>query len=533
MKHKINKIALVLMIITSSLIIISCGADTGDQTAKNNNDIQLWTCGMHPEVILEEAGQCPKCNMNLVPLKVDQDEHAGHDHSEEESQLWTCGMHPEVILEEPGQCPKCGMNLVPLKKPGMQSAESKSTNGERKVLYWQAPMDPTEIYDKPGKSKMGMDLVPVYDDQVSSGSSIRIDPVTVQNMGVRMAPVERIDFTRSIRTVGKVDYNEEEIYVVSSKINGWIENLVVNYTGQEVRKGQTLLEIYSPELVTTQQEYLLALKNRELVGDSKFASIRDGAESLVNASRQRLTYWDIPESEIKKLETSGQVHKTLALESPANGVVLHKNAEEGMHIKAGMSLYRIADLSKVWVYASIYDNEVPWIKVGQPAKMELSYAPGKTLEGRVAYIYPYLNEKARDVQVRIEFPNPDMELKPGMYANVRLQTPAIKNTLVVPTEAIIRSGRRNVVFISRDEGRFEPREVVLGEEGDNGKIRIKSGLLGNEQVVISAQFLLDSESRLQEAIQKMLQEKAGNNKTVNDHKTREKDHNMDNKEHDE
>lgn len=437
-----------------------------------------------------------------------------HQHSEAEGQLWTCGMHPEVILEEPGQCPKCGMNLVPLKKNNQPSAQAEKTEGERKVKYWQAPMNPTEIYDKPGKSKMGMDLIPVYDDQVSSGSSVQIDPVTVQNMGVRTAAVERIDFARSLRAVGKVDYNEETIYAVSARISGWIERLYVNYTGQEVRKGQTLLEIYSPELVTTQQEYLLALKNKKMLGDSKFAGVRDGAESLLKASRQRLENWDIPESEIVKLESSGLVRKTIKLVSPANGVVIHKNAVEGMHIKEGMDLYRIADLSTVWVNASIYDNEAPWIKEGQAAELELTYAPGKTLKGKVSYIYPYLNEKTRDIKVRIEFPNPDMQLKPGMYGNVSIKTPAIKDALVVPSEAVIRSGQRNLVFLAKGEGRFEPREVRIGEESNDGKIRIIAGLLGNEEVVVSAQFMLDSESRLQEAIQKMLAEKSAkpNNK---------------------
>ncbi len=426
-----------------------------------------------------------------------------HQHTDEKGQLYTCGMHPEVILDEPGQCPKCGMDLVPLKTN--EQAKNKPA-GERKILYWQAPMVPTEIYDKPGKSKMGMDLVPVYDDQVSSGSSVQIDPATVQNMGVRTAPVERIDFVRTLRTLGKVDYNEEAIFVVSARISGWIEKLSVNFTGQAVRKGQTLLDIYSPELVTTQQEYLLALKNQQMVKDSKFGSIRDGAESLVKASRQRLANWDIPESEIRRLESSGQVRKTLRLSSPANGVVIHKNAVLGMHIKEGMDLYRIADLSTVWVNAQIYDNESSWIKVGQPAELELSYAPGKTLKGKVSFIYPYLNEKTRDLKVRIEFPNADMQLRPGMYGNVRIQAPAIANALVVPTEAVIRSGERNIVFLAQGNGKFAPREVQIGEESE-GKIHIISGLLGNERLVISAQFMLDSESRLQEAIQKMLAEK--------------------------
>ncbi len=438
------------------------------------------------------------------------DEKANVEHEHDENQLWTCGMHPEVIVDEPGQCPKCGMNLVPVKNSGSQdrAEESNKPKGERKILYWQAPMNPTEIYDKPGKSKMGMDLVPVYDDEVSSGSSIKIDPTTVQNMGVRMAFVERRDFSRVIRTVGKIGYNEENIYAVSTRISGWIEDLIVNYTGEEVKKGQELLEIYSPELVTTQQEYLLALKNKQQVGDSKFSSIRDGAESLVKASRQRLEYWDIPESAIRELEQSGKVRKTLALEAPHSGVIIKKNADEGQYVKAGMTLYHIADLSTVWVDVSIYDNEAPWVKVGSPAEMELSYLPGKTFEGHVTYIYPYLDEKARDIKVRLEFNNPGIQLKPGMYANINIQTPPIHDALVVPSEAVIRSGQRNLVFINRDKGRFEPRDVILGEESEDGKVRIISGIFEGEKIVVSAQFLLDSESRLQEAIQKMLAAKS-------------------------
>ena len=429
----------------------------------------------------------------------------------EKTQLWTCGMHPEVILEEPGQCPKCGMNLVPLKQNGQeQSREENSAEkpaGKGKILYWQAPMNPTEIYDAPGKSKMGMDLVPVYEGQVSSGSTVKIDPVTVQNMGVRTATVKKTDFSRTVRAVGTIDYNEEKIYVVSARISGWIDKLYVDYTGKAVRKGQRLLEIYSPKLVTTQQEYLLALNNQKLISGTEFAGIRDGAASLVRSSRERLLYWNIPESQIKKLEETGKVRKNITLDSPASGVVTRKNVIEGQHVKEGMTLYEIADLSTVWVYASIYDSELPWIKKGQEADIELSYLPGEKLKGRIDYIYPYLNEKSRDIKVRIAFPNPHLKLKPGMYGNVNIKSAPIPNAIVVPSEAVIRSGKRTLVFIARGEGRFEPREVTIGEEGDNGEVRIISGLLANEKVVISAQFLIDSESRLQEAIQKMIAEK--------------------------
>jgi Cu(I)/Ag(I) efflux system membrane fusion protein/cobalt-zinc-cadmium efflux system membrane fusion protein len=433
----------------------------------------------------------------------------------ESGQLWTCGMHPEVIVDEPGQCPKCGMDLVPVKQTGgeqpvAQTADQKS-QGKRKILYWQAPMNPTEIYDRPGKSAMGMDLIPVYEDEagMSSGGTVSIDPVTVQNMGVRYGKVERMDFSRVIRTVGEINFNEDKLYDINSKISGWIEKLYVNYTGEIVKKGQPLLEIYSPDLVTTQEEYLLALKTRKMVSGSSFKSIREGGESLLESTRKRLLYWDIPPSEIERLEKTGEVRKTIQLQAPAGGMVVERNVVDGAHVKSGEKLFRIADLSSVWVHASIYDYEVPWVREGQPAEMDLSYQPGKTYQGKVAYIYPYLREKARDVHVRLEFNNPDLDLKPGMYVNVQLQSRVIPNTLVVPSEAVIRSGRRNVIFVTREPGKFEPRDIRIGEEGGPGNryLRVLSGLLEGETVVTSAQFMLDSESRLQEAIQKMLQEK--------------------------
>lgn len=426
-----------------------------------------------------------------------------------EGQLWTCGMHPEVLLDEPGQCPKCLMKLVPVKATSQSLTEDLASIGERKILYWQAPMDSTEIYDKPGKSKMGMDLVPVYEDQekIGIGAAIRIDPVTVQNMGVRTTMVKRSDFTRSIRTVGKIQYNEEKFYVVNTKISGWIEKLFVNYVGEMVRKGEPLLEIYSPELVVTQQEYLLALENQRKLTKSNIESIQRNSQALFESSHKRLLNWDVPQTEIERLEKTGEIKKTVQLESPASGMVVQKSAVEGLHVKEGTSLYQIADLSSVWIHASIYDYELPWIQEGQEAQMELSYLPGKFFSGRVTYVYPFLRDKARDAHVRLDFPNPNLDLKIGMYANITIQSPVIKNAVVIPNEAIIRSGARNVVFIVRGEGKFEPRQIQIGEEGDNGMIRVVSGLLGDEEIVTSAQFLLDSESRLHEVIQKLLAER--------------------------
>lgn len=389
------------------------------------------------------------------------------------------------------------------------NADAKN-QGDREILYWQAPMNPSEIYDKPGKSKMGMDLVPVYADEASSSEGmVKINSVVVQNMNVRTASVQQKDLSTVVNAVGKIEYDEQKLFNVNPKVSGWVEQLYVDYTGKMVQRGQPLFSIYSPELVTTQREYLLALKTRDKVGSSSFESIRAGGNSLLEATRKRLEYWDIPDSEIKQLEQSGEVKKAITLKSPATGMVLHKNAVEGEYIKAGTPAYKIVDLSTIWVQTSVYDYEVPWIEEGQPAQMQLSYQPGKTYKGTVAYVYPSLNQKTRTVQVRLEFSNPNLELKPGMYANVRIQTRPKNNVTVIPNEAIIRTGKRNMVFVAKGEGAFEPREVILGMEGGqrNNEIEILEGVKPGEEIVTSAQFLFDSESRLQEAIQKMLQQK--------------------------
>ncbi|MEZ4701120.1 MAG: efflux RND transporter periplasmic adaptor subunit [Rhodothermales bacterium] len=376
-----------------------------------------------------------------------------------------------------------------------------------KIAYWRAPMDPTEIYDAPGKSRMGMDLIPVYEDEADTASktTVSIDPSVVQNMGVRTARVERTDFSRMIRTVGEVQYDEERLYQVSARISGWIETLHVNYVGDQVRQGSPLLDIYSPELVATQQEFVLALANARRLAAQPAASMKEDAERLLSSARKRLAYWDIPADEIERLEQTGEVRKTITLRAPATGVVIQKDVVDGAHIKAGDNLVQIADLRTVWVHASFYENEVPWIEEGQPVEMELSYLPGKTYSGRLAYVYPYLREKARDVHVRIVVSNPDLELKPGMYTNVQVQGAPIQDALVIPTEAVIRSGERSLVFVVRAPGSFEPREVRIGEEGgpNNAFVRVLDGLEVGEEIVVSAQFMLDSESRLQEALQKM------------------------------
>lgn len=381
-------------------------------------------------------------------------------------------------------------------------------NTGKKIKYWAAPMDPTYIRNEPGKSPMGMDLVPVYEEEGEAKeptSTIRIDPVTMQNMGVRFGQVRRKPLMKYIRTVGNIIFDETKIFTVTTKFSGWIEKLYVNFVGEGVKKGQRLFEIYSPELVSAQEEYLLAKKQYDSLSKSSYPSIREGALRLLAASRTRLRYWDLTDEQIEQLARIGKVQKTLTIFSPAAGVVTKKNAFAGHYVKEGELQYEIVDLSTVWVDVDVYEYELPWVRKGMAAEMELAYIPGKRFKGRVLFIYPYLDTKTRTARLRLEFPNPNDQLKPGMYANIYLKSVVAKDSLVIPQEAVIDSGVRKVVFVAMGKGKFQPRDVKIGLEGNDNDYQVLEGLKEGEEIVLSAQFMLDSESRLREAIQKMLE----------------------------
>jgi Cu(I)/Ag(I) efflux system membrane fusion protein/cobalt-zinc-cadmium efflux system membrane fusion protein len=420
----------------------------------------------------------------------------------ESAELYSCAMHPNVVQEGPGTCPICGMELTPVRGAGSPAAAAspKAASGERKIKYWVAPMDPTYISDKPGKSPMGMDLVPVYEDQApaeSASGAVSINPMVVQNMGVRIEPARRQTVFRHVRTFGEVEVGEDQISVVNLRFSGWVERIHVDKTGDPVDRGQTLFEIYSPELVAAQQEYLLARRTQ------------GGGSDLARSARRKLDLWGLAERDIASIAKSGKVRRTFPIRSPRSGYVLHKNVVEGARVKTGEDLYSVADLSHIWVTAEVYEFDAPWVEVGQPAQMELSYEEGKVLEGKVAYIYPTLNEVSRTLTVRLEFENPDMRLKPGMFATVYIQFRRMDDVLAIPTEAILDSGRRKIVFVSVGDGHFEPREIVTGLTGDHHMTEVLSGIVPGEQIVVSGQFLIDSESQLQEAIRKMLARRSG------------------------
>jgi membrane fusion protein, copper/silver efflux system len=405
-------------------------------------------------------------------------------------------MNPQITSPLPKKSLD-GMDFV-----AVYAEESTSQNTQR-IAYYQDPMHPWYTSAKPGKAPdCGMDLVPVYEED-SDLHGIKIDPVTVQNIGIKTEKIAKRRLTRTIRTTGKIDYDERKVYTVNTKIMGWVEKLYVDYSGQLVHKGDPLMAIYSPELVSTQQEYLQAIHYRSQLSGSDREEVKNGAEDLVQSARRRLLYWDIPESEIIALEERGTTQKTMTINSPVDGVVIDKMVWQGQNVMAGMTLYKIADLSTLWILADIYESELSWVQVGQKAEIELSYLPAKSFRGTVSYIYPYLSAETRTARVRIQISNtPDRELKPEMFVTVKLISPLSIDAVTVPEQAVIRSGERNIIVISLGGGYFDPREVKLGITAD-GYTQIIEGVYAGEVIVTSSQFLIDSESNLKAAITAM------------------------------
>jgi Cu(I)/Ag(I) efflux system membrane fusion protein/cobalt-zinc-cadmium efflux system membrane fusion protein len=392
-----------------------------------------------------------------------------------------------------------------------EQATAQPAKGKGKPLHWRSSMDPTEVYNHPGKDRMGMELVPAYDAGETAGppGTIKIDPVTIQNMGVKTVAVRRKQLSREIRTSGRVAYSEERMRQISLKISGWVERQRVNFVGQEVHKGEPLLEIYSPDLVSTQEEYLLALRYKDRLNKSPRSEIVTGSDSLLKSAETRLRYWDISEAQIKALRERGAITRTMVLHAPFRGIITERSILEGGHAQSGQPLYQIADISTVWVYADIYEYEAPWLKPGQTAEMTLAYEPGVVYHGKVTYIYPFLKNASRTIQVRMDFKNSkDFKLKPEMWANVTLKSAVTRDGLAVPVQSVIRTGTKDIALVALEGGRFEPRELLLGAQAGD-EFQVLDGLKEGERVVTSAQFLINSESNLQSAISKMLGPKQG------------------------
>jgi Cu(I)/Ag(I) efflux system membrane fusion protein len=369
------------------------------------------------------------------------------------------------------------------------------------------------------KQEEEMDMSGMTMEEIKKeGKTVELAPGTVQILpekqqliGVRIEPVGLRELRKTIRTLGIVNYNEKGITTLNTKIGGWIENLFVDYVGKLVTKGQPLLSIYSPELVSTQEEYLLVLKGKKELSASSVPEISQGSLSLLEATRKRLLLWDISGEQIEQLEKSGQIQKTLTLFAPTNGYVIEKTVFNGKYIMPGETLFRIADLSTVWIDAEVYEYEISFIHLGQEAKITLPYYPGEIFSGKAIYIYPYVDEITRTVKVRFELPNIHGRLKPEMYANVDINID-LGEKLAIRDEAVLDTGVRQIAFVDKGNGYFEPRELKLGYRLEN-YYEVLAGLSKGEKVVTSANFLIDSESKLKEAMAAMAgMEHAGHGK---------------------
>ncbi|MDY0083174.1 MAG: efflux RND transporter periplasmic adaptor subunit [Ignavibacteriaceae bacterium] len=409
-----------------------------------------------------------------------------------EKQLYTCGMHPQIISEEPGICPICEMKLVPIKNTNQNS-------GERKILFYRNPMNPDIISDHPQKDEMGMDYIAVYEDEAGAEGVVTIDPHVQQNMNIKTAIVENKNLSSQVTTNAVLVTDETQEYIVTTKVDGWIEKLYVNYTGQQVLKGAKLMDIYSPMLVSAQQELLTALSYQSSLKGSSIEEIRNSSSEMLKNAIRKLQLLNVSDSEIERLKETGEVKTYVTLYAQNSGTVLEKNILEGQKIMAGEPLLRIADLANLWLTAEIYEYEIPKVTIGSKANINFDYLPGKTYQGKVSFIYPTLDEQSRTVKVRIDVPNSKGELKPSMFANVVIDGPVLKPIPVIPENAVIRTGKTDIVIVDLGDGKFKPQQVKLGVFSD-GYYQVLSGLSEGNKIVTSAQFLIDSESNLKAAV---------------------------------
>jgi membrane fusion protein, copper/silver efflux system len=371
--------------------------------------------------------------------------------------------------------------------------------GGKKILYYRNPMGLPDTSPTPKKDSMGMDYLPVYEGEDEGGNGITVSNARVQNMGVRVAPVQKRQLDAVVRASGRIEVDERRLVTVTAKFEGYIERLYVNATGQAVAKGTPLFDAFSPELLAAQREYAVAAQGLARVKEAD-AATQAGMQRLADSALTRLRLWDVTDEELKRLATTGEARRTLTFRAPASGIVLERKATQGMRFMPGEVLFEIADLSSVWLVADVFEQDLGRVRVGSKARVRLEAYPGETVEGRVTFIYPTLRAETRSAQVRIELPNPGGRLKPAMFAQVELPVGSSQDLqLVVPNAAVIDSGTRRVVIIDQGAGRFEPREVKTGARGDEFTV-ITEGVKEGESVVVAANFLLDAESNLRAAL---------------------------------
>ena len=390
-------------------------------------------------------------------------------------------------------------NRADVTSPTMSAPGTEEKPGARTVLYYRNPMGLADTSPVPKKDPMGMDYAPVYAGEEPTGNVVKINVDKLQKLGVKTEAASLRALVHTVRAVGIMEADERRVYTVAPKFEGWIEKLYVNSTGAPVKQGQALMETYSPELVSAQQEYVIAWQGTRALREGS-AEVQAGMRQLAQNSLERLRNWGISEEQLERLRNDGQARRELTLSSPVNGVVLEKMATQGMRFMPGEVLYKLADLSTLWVIAKVFEQELGMVRPGQTARLTVNAFPGPVFKGKVAFVSPTLDPQTRTAQVRIELSNPNGVLKPSMYANVEIVIPHSKATVLsVPDSAVLDSGTRQLVLVERGAGLYEPRQVKLGMRAD-GYVEILEGLAAGDQAVVSANFLIDAESNLKAAL---------------------------------
>lgn len=412
---------------------------------------------------------------------------------------WVDPMHPAYKSDKPGIAPDCGMTLEPV-YDDVGAPGAGNSSSERKVLYYRDPKDLNYRSQTSGSNPAtGDELEPVYNDDVSAMSTgtVQITPEKQQLIGVKYGEVERAGGSRTIRAVGKVAFDETRIQHIHTKVEGWIDQVFVDYTGQLVGKGQPLLTVYSPDMLASQRELLLAAKARDTMKTNPLPIAFDQSESLLQAARRRLELWDLSEVQIDQVLKSGQPIKNVTLYSPIAGYVTDRKAFPQLKVMPETELYTIVDLSRVWIIADLFESEAPSIQVGQSARISLQAVPGRAFTARINYIQPQVDPVTRTLKVRLDIDNPGLVLKPDMYADVEVRV-NLPVQLTVPVDAVLDAGERKTVFVDRGDGFLEPRQVTTGDRSGD-RIQILSGLTVGERIVTSGNFLIDSESQMKSA----------------------------------
>ena len=455
----------------------------------------------HESIIAAFGVNSPRRDQGVTALPADnngQQIKTGSDQPNPTSKpLYHCGMHPWIIQDHPGTCPICHMELT-----RMQGGDAAQV--EKKILYYWDPMlGPSSISKTPGKSAMGMDMIPVYSDEASGGPTVTIDPAVVQNMGVQTAVVAKGSLNKTVRVVGSLEVPETGLVDITLKVSGYIDKLYADKTGMHIHKGDPLFDLYSPDLTVAEEELIAARQSVEAMSSAGPEVIRQARELMASA-RRKLQLWDIPDAEIDAVAKLDHAQNDFTIHSPAEGHLEDKMIVRGSFVQAGMKLMRIEDHGTMWLEAKVYEGQLPLVQLGQTADATMDAMPGETFSGKIAFINPHLDHMNRTTSVRIELANPDLSLKPGMYAAVQIHASPVADAILAPGTAIIDTGTRQLVFVQEEQGHFSPRLVTTGLSGDNDQVEILSGLAPGEVVVTSGQFLMDVESRTLEATQKFL-----------------------------